>query len=362
LSMATRIVDDARPSVTISWTVNSVTVAVVLCTHCEVLLKVLRQGLLQGASTAKLHGFGASLVAKAECHFLQADTVFDVVVVAGASEIVSQGRTLASAQGFPLEIARRLPRSQWCSYVGDEHELGPWLAEAPTDWLWTFNPSIPMLRRLWRHACFTLLDKNNPMVQCPNPRDRYCLKLQAGQRWLKNKRVRRHKSDFFLTINKQFSETFQACAEYHAGTSGGTWITPDLILAMDRCRQEASDELRIWCIELWEKASGRLAACIMSLSVGCIFHDYTTATFVRDERSAGSLLARVLGLLLERSGYTLWYWGFKNSYMSEFDAYGGAMIPNREFWNLWEEQLGKESPADLCRSIAPGQTLDLAVL
>ncbi|OLQ06431.1 hypothetical protein AK812_SmicGene10276 [Symbiodinium microadriaticum] len=90
--------------------------------------------------------------------------------------------------------------------------------------------------------------------------------------WLRSKKVRRHKHDFRLTaarlersVNADYQSSFEIC----------TWITPGLIQSLDKCRRE------VYSVELWEKSSGNLAAVIMALSVGDIFHDYTTVPLGR---------------------------------------------------------------------------------
>merc|ERR1712216_1098562 len=73
-------------------------------------------------------------------------------------------------------------------------------------------------------------------MQCPNPTSRYCLDLTKCAPWLRSKKVKRHKSDFCLTVNAQYETTFNECERTHTRNSKGTWITPDLVRALDRCR------------------------------------------------------------------------------------------------------------------------------
>merc|ERR1711939_738586 len=102
-----------------------------------------------------------------------------------------------------------------------------------------------------------------------------------------------------------------------------------------------------------------MAAAIMALSLGDIFHDYSTVTFMRDDRSPGAILTKVVGHLLVESGYTMWYWGFKNPYMAEYDgAYGGTMMDNgREFWPKWQAAKTKAGSCDLAKHV-PSDGLD----
>ncbi|CAJ1340489.1 unnamed protein product [Effrenium voratum] len=279
-------------------------------------------------------------------------------------------RTAACGAVEP-RIARMLPADMWPTYVGPEHELGEWLGLCPEDMVWTFSPSFDVLRSLWLNACFTLPSRHSPIAQCPNPIRRYCLDLTKRQPWLRNKKVRRHKSDFRLTVNANFRATFQQCERTHREAGRGSWITPDLIEGLDRCRKE-DGELKVYSIELWEKSTGQLAAAIMALSVGDIFHDYTTATMLRDGRSPGAILTKVVGHLLTEAGYTLWYWGFKNPYMGEYDGqYGGLELRNDlDFWPRWRqarEMSCLPGNVDLAKRVPPGGGashggLDLAVI
>lgn len=243
--------------------------------------------------------------------------------------------------------------------------LGEWLSGGPEDIVWAFTPDFQMLRSLWLNACFTLPSPESPITQCPNPANRYCLDLTQSNRWLRGKKVKRHKADFSLSVNSDYKGTFQRCAQVHKDRGSGTWITPSLVDALDRCRQE-DGEIKVFSVELWDKSSGELAAAIMAFSVGDIFHDYTMATMVRDNRSAGAILSKVLGHLLAECGYTLWYWGFKNNYMAEYDEhYAGSLMNSRtEFWPRWRAARRMSNAPDLAKRIPPGRenALDLATL
>lgn len=51
-------------------------------------------------------------------------------------------------------------------------------------------------------------------------------------------------------------------------------------------------------------------------------------------------ISQVVGHLLTEAGYTLWYWGYKNPYMEEYDSYGGLLMNNKkEFWPRWQSAL-----------------------
>jgi len=273
--------------------------------------------------------------------------------------------TKSVGNGMPIALADALEDEVWRIYVGSEHLLGEWLADSPKDVVWTFKPDFSMLRSLWLNACFTLPSPESPITECPNPRSRYCLDLSRASPWLRGKKVRRHKDDFKLTVNGNYCETFTRCGALHREQGSGTWITEELVDALDRCRREGG-KLKVYSIELWEKSTGSLAAAIMALSIGDIFHDYTMATMIRDKRSPGAILSKVVGHLLTECGYKLWYWGYKNPYMAEYDAnYGGFLMDSRrDFWPRWKAALACLSPCDLTDRVRPGQegALDLATL
>eukprot|EP00434_Breviolum_minutum_P023046 symbB.v1.2.020332.t1/scaffold1705.1/size105345/5 len=272
-------------------------------------------------------------------------------------------------KNLPFQMALMVPSEMWMTYVGVEHDLGEWLGKCPEDMVWTVKPSFELMRELWRHGCFTLPSPGSLVTQCPNPISRYCLDLKQQQPWLRSKKVKRHRGDFRLTVNGDYRRTFKECEKVHLENHRSTWITPELVEGLDRCRREAAD-LKVYSIELWEKSTGTLAAAIMGLSMGDVFHDYTMATMLRDDRSPGAILTKVVGHLLVEAGYTLWYWGYKNPYMAEYDGrYGGVALNNeKDFWPRWQNamnlagagQLGPQVCPDLAQRV-PSKGLDLAL-
>lgn len=62
--------------------------------------------------------------------------------------------------------------------------------------------------------------------------------------------------------------------------------------------------------------------------------DYTFCTLRLDARSVGGILTRALGDVLTKAGYTHWYWGFALQYMRDYDAYGGAELPRKAFYEV----------------------------
>ncbi|ETO29518.1 hypothetical protein RFI_07599 [Reticulomyxa filosa] len=107
------------------------------------------------------------------------------------------------------------------------------------------------------------------------------------------------------------------------------------------CRQ--GETLQLVVFELWEKSNpSELAAASFGYLVGSILHDYTFITNKKDKRSAGNLLTKTIGHLLQECGYDLWYWGFKLDYMAaeyENAKYNGKELSQGEFWDVLKHSL-----------------------
>jgi Leu/Phe-tRNA-protein transferase len=294
----------------------------------------------------RVHGeTGEKATGTSEFHFLKPGTKYNFELklgsIDGSTVLQLTAETPRTSSSVKSGLARQIRPDMWQTFVGEEHTLGQWLSDSPEDMVWTAAPiSYDLMCSLWRNACFTLPNTHNPIVSCPNPVSRYCLDLKQDIPWLRSKKVKRHKKDFSLSVNADYAGTFVACEHNHSENNRGRWITPELVTAMDRCRKE-DGEVKMYSIELWEKETGKLAAAIMALSVGDVFHDYTTAAMIRDSRSAGAILTKVVGHLLHECGFTLWYWGFKNPYMAEYDQrYGGVLLDNKtQFWPKWRQAL-----------------------
>merc|ERR1712232_1095485 len=181
------------------------------------------------------------LQGSSEFHFLLPGRKYRLSLeLEGFGELVAQRevQTHLTGQGVPRGLARLLPEEAWPTYVGVEHKLGEWLASADDDFVWALSPDFNLMRSLWLNACFTLLSNDSPITQCPNPSKRYCLDLAKTSHWLRSKKVKRHKNDFSLTVNGNYVETFLRCEALHREQGKGTWITPNLVNALDQCRRE----------------------------------------------------------------------------------------------------------------------------
>lgn len=230
--------------------------------------------------------------------------------------------------GLPVNIAQQL--------LFPVHHLGSWLLRCEGNYAYILSADIAspgFLEQLLSHGLF-VLPGPGPLAACPLPVRPYVLDLTGlpRDRWGRSKKLRRHNSSFWLTVNSDFKKHLLACAAYHE-TRGGTWITPKLVDQLWELHESASSQVRTWCFELWDRASGALTAASFGLSIGTFFHDFSMCTLVKDDRSCGAVLSKCIGELLARCGMAFWYWGVKCPYMGEYDAFGGREIPRCEYYS-----------------------------
>lgn len=104
-------------------------------------------------------------------------------------------------------------RGPVCIYVGAEHELGTWLKDCPSDYMWTASYEYEFVAELLRWGLFFLDEGQIALV--PNPRMRYVISLERGcGRWRKNKKVRQHAHLFTITVNSDFEGSLRQCRKY----------------------------------------------------------------------------------------------------------------------------------------------------
>ena len=109
--------------------------------------------------------------------------------------------------------------------------------------------------------------------------------------------------------------------------------------------------------ELWDANTDELLAVTAGFGVGRAYHDYSMAALVRDKRSAGQVLTKTIAALLQKLGYGLWYWGFKNPYMAQYDRFGGRNIARAEFNDRWDALTAAEPDGGIEDAIAAGAAL-----
>ena len=99
--------------------------------------------------------------------------------------------------------------------------------------------------------------------------------------------------------------------------------------------------VRLYCFLLVERATSKVAASTFGFSRGGIFEDYTMCTLIRDHRSCGSILSKLVGCILQQLGFSLWYWGYEVEYMKEYIShYGGRQVSRPQFYDILEATKG----------------------
>merc|ERR1712228_757765 len=247
-----------------------------------------------------------------------------------------------------------------------------WTNESKSDWLWfiqTPQTNLSFTKVLLLNGLFILphgsvsdklqkhfhgkpeLNQSNiqmliatqtrKVMLCPNPIKRQVIDLRLKINWKKNKKLKRYKSDFYLSVNYKFKQHLKVCQNYHCqkeeAKESGTWIDETLINALSQMHEEENADgsvLKFLTFELWEKETGKIVAASFAYLIGSILSDYTFMTLQRDNRSCGNILTKVIGDILSKCLYDAWYWGFRLNYMSEYDKYGGTEMNRSEFANI----------------------------
>jgi hypothetical protein len=97
-----------------------------------------------------------------------------------------------------------------------------------------------------------------------------------------------------------------------------------------------------------------LGAVTAGMSVGRAFHDYSMGTMIRDKRMLGHCLTKTVADILVKTGFKIWYWGYKNGYMSKFDHYGGKSFSRSNFWEKWQPLMVAEDLSEKMKSVVSG--------
>lgn len=282
-------------------------------------------------------------------YFLPAQSRLLVKIVVGEEDLNAIINLPSKFEGLeipPMEL-----------YLGPEHDLGPWIAFAPTDkYNWTKDMTQPFVNNILLNALFFLPSGPNFAI-LPNPKDRYLLDLIVPRNWKKNKKLKKYAKTLRLSVNRSLRDSLVAAKNYHQEFHESTWITDECI---DYLCNVDCDGVDMYSFELWDDLGDnnfRLAACCLSYSVGNHMNDYTMCTPIRDKRSLGSIICRVLGDLLTKAGFQTWYWGMKVDYMAEYDQYGGQFRERVEFFEKWEEGRRFQPESPLHEMIENGEAL-----
>jgi Leu/Phe-tRNA-protein transferase len=229
-------------------------------------------------------------------------------------------------------------------YVGNEHSPDEWMMRCTGDWMWTVCGDYVFITKLFECALFAL-PSTPPVIDLPNPLQRYCIDLKVGTRWDKNKKMRKALGRLKMTINRQYKQSLEALVAYHQQKHGGTWMNAWLLQLLTKMSEDMRSPVQQMVFEMWE--GEELVALTAGFGTGSAFHDYSMATLKRDQRGLGKILTKVVGQMLCTCGYDIWYWGYKSDYMEYFDQYGGRHFDRQEFWNRWDKSRQQPPAQDL---------------
>eukprot|EP00440_Ansanella_granifera_P016205 gb/GFBE01017606.1/.p1 GENE.gb/GFBE01017606.1/~~gb/GFBE01017606.1/.p1 ORF type:complete len:475 (+),score=88.74 gb/GFBE01017606.1/:1-1425(+) len=257
-------------------------------------------------------------------------------------------QTLPGFPGLPPRISRSL--------LLPIDSLGPWLLDLRGNYAYATSLAPDFLVALFEHGLF-VLPGDRQIFSCPFPVKPFVFQLQElpSSSW-RGKMLRRYGKDFELSCNCNFQEHLRLCGQYHED-KGGTWINSELIAALVEIHRDGSNGVRVYCFELWDKATGELAAASFGLRIGAFFHDFSMCCLVKDRRSAGSILTKAIGALLTDCGVRDWYWGCKMEYMAEYEAHGAQEVTRQEYYQRLRSSIREELPVDPSDAISAGRCL-----
>eukprot|EP00927_Polykrikos_kofoidii_P035198 TRINITY_DN29784_c0_g1_i1.p1 TRINITY_DN29784_c0_g1~~TRINITY_DN29784_c0_g1_i1.p1 ORF type:complete len:484 (+),score=50.04 TRINITY_DN29784_c0_g1_i1:86-1537(+) len=249
---------------------------------------------------------------------------------------------------------RCLPPAGNSSFLLPWFSFGEWLLKVPGNYCYASSLDPTFVVRLLEHGLFVL--PSDSVFSCPFPEEPFVFLWQASEgrphTFHRSKMLRRYRNEFTFSCNHDFACHLRRCMEYHH-EKGGTWINNkliDLLVSIDR---DPCNEVRMFCFELWEKATGALAAASFGFAIGGFFHDFSMCCLIQDRRSAGSILTKAIGSVLRDCGVTVWYWGCKIDYMREYEAHGAREISRLEYYRTLRAatriKLAKD-PAELIQS------------
>ena len=208
-----------------------------------------------------------------------------------------------------------------------------------------------VMYKILREVLF-MLPMSSFCAYLPNPKLRFCLNLKQSIPWFRNRKMRQCLSDFTIAIRTHLRDDLEACAVYHEKRDGQEgWLSTPLIealhnlslkIAASRRSAATTDDiykcLQLFSFSLIEKETGRVAASTFGFASGGVFEDYSMCTLIKDKRSCGSVLNKVVGYILQQCGITIWYWGYKVGYMTEYEShYSAGYIPRPAFYEEWQK-------------------------
>jgi len=169
---------------------------------------------------------------------------------------------------------------------------------------------------------------------------------------------RKKSAQFRLSVNEAFDEVVRMLMEHtFTHEAGDCWLTPafaKLYKAVNQLPDHARRGVRFYSVELWHKASGKLAAGEIGYTVGSIYSSCTGFALKKEFPGSGTLQLCALGRLLRRCGFQLWDLGMEMDYKKEL---GGKVRP-RASWIACVRKL-RETETQLCSQEATATTKDL---
>jgi len=226
---------------------------------------------------------------------------------------------------------------RYATYIGPEHKLGEWLAEADEDFMWCSSYDYRFWVDILWNGMFMLPSWGNTLA-LPNPKRRYCLKISGKLNFLRGKKVKKLLKDRSISVSiekgQKMRDLLQKCKKYHCENGGGSWLNADQIKLLVRMSLDDLCGIYMRAIVMWR--GQEILAANFGYGVGCIWCEYSAMTLVRNKCSYGSSLIRVVGNALQIHGYDCWWWGIRLPYFQEYDKYGGKDIVAKDFWKMFK--------------------------
>ena len=204
-----------------------------------------------------------------------------------------------------------------------------------------------LLERIMRLMLFALPHEwhGQTFVIMPNPINRFCIDLRTRSEsppmdWFRNRKLQKFAGDFTVVVDTDLRPHLAMAKAYHESRSGGTWMTQELMELLQIISRGARDVVQCFSFSLVEKSSGETAAACLGFASGGVYQDYTMCTPMRDHRSCGALLSRIVSAILQQIGISVWYWGYRMPYMQEYSAYGAREFSRREFNDVLRQTQG----------------------
>ena len=150
-----------------------------------------------------------------------------------------------------------------------------------------------------------------------------------------SKSIRKKSKRFRLTVNEDIDRVVEGCRQQHGRSC---WLYPDLVKVLKDIhdagrvdtviihgKKQETAPVRLYSIEVWNDATGELAAGELGYTVGSI---YTSLTGFSAQDSAGSVQLISTGRLLSQLGFKLWDLGMDMEYKRDL---GSTLMKRKDF-------------------------------